>query len=512
MGTEERDIVAQNLEGSVEDRIVATTEGLVRGRASGGVERFLGIPFAQSPDGPLRFAEPRRVQPWPGVRDALAYGPAAPQSPDVPRDAMFDLPPHEWSETDCLTLNVWTPGGRPVAAAAPSRPVMVWIHGGAFLLGSGSDPSHDGARLARTRDVIVVTINYRLGALGFLAAAGVPTNLGLRDQVLALEWVRDNIGAFGGDPDNVTIFGQSAGAMSAVCLLAAPAATGLFHRVIVQSGSGEFAAERDAALAIGAEFSELLAAELGTGTELFDAPVGELLRVQADFERMMEERGIITPFIPVVDGEWLPEQPLRAIAAGRAAQVPVLLGHTRNEGRMFTELVPMPPMPEPAVAAAFAQAFTDSEAARAEYRASERWTGGTDLFAALLGDELFVQPTERLAVALVGAGHPTWRYRFDWSSTARGGVLGSCHSLEIPFVFDLLDLPGLERFTGEDPPQHIADFMSAAWTAFARSGRAPWPEFEPSTRICQVIDEHLETISDPGKERRHLWERLGRGA
>ena len=502
--------MAQERPAEAEHRIVATGEGRLRGSVRLGVERFLGIPFAQSPTGPLRFAEPRRVEPWDGVRDALVYGPAAPQSADVPRDAMFELPPHDWAESGCLTLNVWTPGSAP-EGEGDRRPVMVWIHGGAFLLGSGSDPSHDGARLARNHDVVVVTINYRLGALGFLSGEGIPANLGLRDQVCALEWVRDNIEVFGGDPGNVTVFGQSAGAMSAVCLLAAPAAAGLFHRAIVQSGSGEFAAARNEARDIGAEFLGMLEAAT-SGAEPLDAPAQDLLRVQAEFERLMEQRGIITPFIPVVDGEWLPEQPLRALAGGRGARVPVLLGHTRNEGRMFTELVPVPPMPAEAVAAAFAQAFSDPDAARGEYLASERWTSETDLFAALLGDELFVQPTERLSVALAESGHPTWRYRFDWSSRARGGALGSCHSLEIPFVFDLLDLPGLERFTGEDPPQAVADLMSAAWAEFARSGRAAWPAFDLAERSCLVIGERTEVVADPGKDRRRLWEALGRDA
>lgn len=488
------------------DPVVATPSGALRGTARDGVGRFLGIPFAASPDGERRFAPPAPEPAWSGVRDAVGYGPAAPQSDDVPREAMFDLPPHAWAEAGCLTLNVWAP-----LAEGPARPVMVWIHGGAFVLGSGSDPSHDGERLARSHDVVVVTINYRLGALGFLAAEGVPANLGLRDQVAALEWVRGHIAAFGGDPANVTVFGQSAGAMSTVCLLAVPAARGLFHRAIVQSGSGEFALDPGAAAARSAEFLAGFGAPDTALGALRTTPARQLIAAQAEFERELEARGVMAAFAPVVDGEWLPEQPLRAIAAGRGAPVPVLLGHARHEGRMFTELVPMPELPEAAVEAAFAEAFSDPVAALDAYRASERWTGPNDLFAALLGDELFGQPTERLADALAASGQPTWRYRFDWCSGAHGGRLGACHSLDIPFVFDLLDLPGLERFTGAHPPQALADLMSEAWTAFARTGNAAWPQYDSDARHCLVIDEPTEVRADPGAARRALWEMLGRG-
>lgn len=483
--------------------MVQLSVGPLRGSLSGGVERYLGIPFAASPDGAWRLQPPQPVPGWDGVLDATRFGPAAPQPSDVPREAMFDLPAHEWAEVGCLTLNIWAP-----RSGAALLPVLVWIHGGGFFLGSGSDPSHDGARLAHGHDVIVVTINYRLGALGYLGAEGVPANLGLQDQVAALRWVREHIGSFGGDSGNVTVFGQSAGAMSAVCLLVSPPARGLFHRAIVQSGSAEMVLTQDEARARAAEFGGMLGVDSADTEGLRTLDISDLLRAQSAFDLEMEQRGELVAFGPVIDGEWLPDQPLRILEEGGGHRMPVILGNTRHEGRMFTELVPGQPVGADMVEAMLAEAFVDPGAARAAYRANEDWKGETDLFAALLGDELFGLPTDRLACALSSNGWPTWRYRFDWRSTARGGVLGACHSLDIPFVFDVLDLPGLERFTGEDPPQALADQMSAAWTRFARDGDpgSAWPRFNEATRDCLILDAEPRVLRDPDRAKRQFWE------
>ncbi|MDR6868596.1 para-nitrobenzyl esterase [Microbacterium resistens] len=486
--------------------IVRTVAGRVRGAASDDGLAFLGIPYAQDPVGDRRFAPPLPHPGWDGIRATETVRPAAPQTEDLGRREMFGLPDYGIDEASCLTLNVWTP-----ASDGRRHPVLVWIHGGAFSWGSGGDPVYDGARLSSRRDVVVVTVNYRLGALGFLRLPQVPGSgaLGLLDQVEALRWVRSNIAAFGGDPDAVTLFGQSAGAVSIAAHLAAPASRGLYQRAILQSGSGEMLLDAAAADERAAEFADILGVGLHDLDALRALPVADILRAQAEFDRRLEERGQLAAFLPVVDGTFLDEQPLAAIRAGSSADVPILLGSAREEGRLFTELIAGPEIDQEGVMAVLRGSYADPEEAAAGYADEERWTDPRSIVAAVLGDELFRAPTDRLALAAAARRSAVWRYEFAYRSGAEGKDLGACHSLELPFVFDLLDTPAGRRFAGERAPQEIAERMGAAWAAFAAGGDPGWPRYESEDRFTLVLDEEIAVVSDPLSERRALWTRAG---
>ena len=477
---------------------VETTHGTVRGRAGA----FKGIPFAHAP----RFGPPLPPEQWQGIRDATEYGPAAPQNHDPVLEQMFGAAPFPVDESGCLTLNIWTP-----AADDTRRPVLVWIHGGAFISGSGRDAVFDGTRLAARGDVVVVTLNYRLGAFGFLQLADRPGsgNLGLLDQVAALEWVRANIAAFGGDPDNVTLFGQSAGAVSVAALLAAPVAMGLFGKAIVQSGNAEALTDAAQAAAVTRELLGLLGIEESSTERLLDRPMEELLRAQAELGAAMRARGGLgLPFGPVVDGVVLTGQPLDAVRGGAAAGIPLLVGANLEEGRMFTELAPdAPPVGPELLSAAAGAYFPDGAKALESFRRLERDVTPSGLFAAMLGEHMFRAPSVRLAQAQAERGPAVWSYLFNWRSTAMGGRLGACHSLELPFVFDNLGAPGTDRFTGPDAPQALADEISGAWVRFARHGTPgdDWPAYETGSRWTKVFDIPVRTEQDPRSELRLLW-------
>lgn len=318
--------------------IVSTQSGRIEGAEHRGVEAFKGVPYARPPVGPLRFQAPEPMKRWRGTRSATAYGPAAPQVGPVNRviRSVIGATGSKQSQ-DCLYLNVWTP-----ACDGKRRPVMVWIHGGAFILGSGSTPVYAGWRLAQRGDVVVVTINYRLGVLGFLnwnsLVAGdgrPPANLGIRDQVAALEWVHDNIEGFGGDPENVTVFGESAGAMSAATLLAVPRAKGLFHRAILQSGAAHNVSSSDLAARVGEQFIETLEISGDPQKQLTELSVTELMRSQARISARVGLEDGIMAWQPCVDGDLIPEQPIPAIGHGTGADVPILIGTNRDEFKLF---------------------------------------------------------------------------------------------------------------------------------------------------------------------------------
>ncbi len=318
----------------------ARTRGTARpeGADGNGVHVFRGIPYAAPPTGPRRYRAPQPPDPWTDVRECLDAGPVAPQPPS-PFEAMLGAPSPHWDE-DCLTLNVWTPG-----LDDARRPVMVWIHGGAFVNGSGSTPWYDGTRFAQHGDLVVVTINYRLGALGFLHLAPFDRdrfadagNCGLLDQIAALEWVRDNIENFGGDPSRVTVFGESAGGMSVGTLLGMPAAQGLFARAIVQSGSASFVADEARATRIAERLLAKLDLDPSRVDEIETIPAQAV--VDAQSRLYDEEARTQLPFVPVVDGLHIPRPPLEEIAAGDAGDVPLLIGTNAHEMTLFLLLDP----------------------------------------------------------------------------------------------------------------------------------------------------------------------------
>jgi para-nitrobenzyl esterase len=484
---------------------VTTASGALRGTRAYGVAAFRGIPYAVAPVGEHRFHGPVPTPAWTGVRDASAPGATAPM-PGYPSPFDRLLPNPTVPGDDYLNLTVWTPD-----PAARGLPVLVWIHGGAFVNGSSVVPTWDGSAFARS-GVVTVAINYRLGAEGFALLPDAPPNRGLLDQIAALEWVRDHVATFGGNPDAVTVAGESAGAMSIGALLAMPRAAGLFRRAVLQSG----AAHHTLTAATAARVAGYLAAELdvpATAAALATVPSARVIGAQnaltaqlqaaPDPARWGEVVANLMPFEPVVDGDVLPGPPLERIAAGSAAGVDVLVGANRHEYRLF--LVPTgvaDRITEPALAAV-AAGYRLPEGALDRYRAASPGASPGELMAEVMTDWFYRIPALRLAEA-----HPgSHVYEFGWESPVDG--LGACHALEVPFVFGTLDDPGSAALTGPAPPHELSDAMHRAWVAFATTGDPGWPAYTPDRRAVARFgagaDPRVAVLDDPRGALRELW-------
>jgi para-nitrobenzyl esterase len=493
----------------VRNPVVRTRSGALRGSTTDGVSVFKGIPFAAPPAGINRLRPPQPVAPWSGVRDALTFGPKPPQPAYPPPVAPLIPPELTGPGEDCLTLNVWSPD-----LAAAGLPVIVWIPGGMFAYhATSASPWYDGSRFARD-GVVCVTINYRVGAEGFLYL-GDGDNRGLLDQIAALEWVRENIAAFGGDPGKVTIFGESAGGISVGTLLSMPRAEGLFRRAIIESGSAHHATSAATARRI----TQYLAGKLGvaaTREALVAVPIERVLVAQEELnaeyaaspspERWGEVALNTLLWEPVIDGETLPARPIDRLVAGASASVDILAGGNREEWRLF--LVPLgliEQVTDEAVMATMAAYGLPVEKALATYRAAYPGASPGDLLAAIQGDWYWRIPALRVAEAHARYSRATYMYEFAWRSPQYNGRLGACHALEIPFVFDTLG-NGTEPLLGSAPPQRLADTMHAAWVAFATTGDPGWPAFEPQRRATMRFDATSHVVDDPLATERALWE------
>lgn len=505
--------------GGAGDARVETRAGLLRGRVEQGVAVFRGIPYARPPVGELRLRPPQPAASWRGERDATRPGAAPPQRPD-PLAAALGLQGRGVCGEDCLSLDVWTPG-----RDARRRPVLVWLPGGAFVNGDAAAPLYDGRRLAARGDAVVVSVGYRVGALGFLGlgAGESGANFGLQDQLAALRWVRDEIAGFGGDPGNVTVFGESAGAGSLLALLAMPRSRGLLRRAIVQSAAPEGVI--DAAEA--ARRAERLLAKLGLAAGdaegLRAAPVEKILDAQQALAgEEVWETGML--FAPVVDGDLLPQRPLRALCDGAARDVELLIGSTRDEMRLYAgaPFEPREDGPLRALVAAQLPGEADTRGARAAalveaYRGARRARGEpaapADLFWAILTDLHLRVPATRLAAGHARHQPQTRMYLFCWESPGRGGVLGSCHALDLPFTFGNLDAPGMTGFagTGQEPERLAANLMQA-WLLFARrgdpahAGIGPWPVYETHRRVTMELGRRCGAREAPREAERAAWE------
>ena len=493
------------------DTVVRTRQGMVRGSTAEDVVAFKGIPYAAPPFGAHRFRPPQPAEPWDGVRDALTYGPTVTKPPYFPP---FDvlLPEPVIAGEDCLNLNIWTPD-----PGKAGLPVMVWIHGGAFSNGTGAIPTYEGSRFARD-GVVCVTINYRLGVDGFLFLGDENANLGLLDQISALAWVQENIAAFGGDPNNVTVFGQSAGGMSITTLLSMPRARGLFRRAIAQSGAGHHVISPATARRIGQYLAEKLGIEPSLEA-IAAVPLDNLLTAQIalsadvfghpDPARWGEAAANLMPFEPVIDGEILPARPIDLITAGAGADIDVLVGATSEEERLF--LVPnsaINHINEDILAGAVAAYGLPVAETLTTYRATRPGANAGDLYEAVITDWFFRIPAIRLAEAHVKNNGRTYMYEFAWRSPQFDEHLGACHALELPFVFDTLDIGKLEALTGDNPPQQIADTMHSAWVSFATRGDPGWPQYGLNQRATMRFDRTSELVEDPRSAERLLWEGL----
>ena len=410
---------------------------------------------------------------------------------------------------DCLTLNIWTPD-----LGTAGRPVMVWIPGGMFEFhATGATAFYDGSRFARD-GVVCVTINYRVGAEGFLYLGDGIANLGLLDQIAALEWVRENIAAFGGDPGKVTIFGESAGAMSVATLLTMPRAKGLFRRAIVQSGNTPNVTSAATAARIGRRLAEKLG--VAASREAIAAISPErVLQAQAQLRDDLLARpdpafwGEVAlsylPWAPTVDGETIPEPPLDRIRAGAAADIDLLVGSNTEETRLFLLSDGSIDRVTEEALVAMAAAYGLPAEGLSAYRAAHPGASAGDLFSTIQTDWYWRVPAVRLADAHASnARAATYMYEFAWRSPQMGGRLGAAHSVEIPFVFDTLGL-GTEPMLGRNPPQPLADAMHRAWVAFAAGGDCGWPKYDPARRATMRFDTTSEVVDDPLALELALW-------
>jgi para-nitrobenzyl esterase len=509
-------MVVETPSGRIAGRLVDTT--LTAGPDGAPIHEFIGIRYAQAPVGPLRLRPPVAAPPWSGVLEAVTQ-------PDRSiQPATMLAPPGEPESEDCLALNVWTPD------PAASLPVMVWIHGGSFTTGSGSLSWYDGARLA-SRGVVVVTVNYRLGALGFLHLEAIggdawagSANLGLLDQTLALEWVRDHIGAFGGDASRVTLFGESAGAMSVSAHLGLPASDGLFHRAVAQSGAARHVQSAESGARTAAKVLDVLGIGAAHLDRLADVPAGAFRDLVETINATDTDRDLPLPFRPTIDGTTLPVAPIEAIRGGASAGIALLTGTTRDEMNLFRLVALLagasPDLDDERLARRMGRALAargiavEPADAIAAYRRHIPEATNADLWSAIGTDTTFRMPMIEMLDAHVGAGGQAWSYLFTHPSTGLGGGLGAAHAIEIPFVFDNLHQKGAAMLLGEVTAERrlFAADLADRWAAFARAepltvpGRdTEWPPYEPDRRSQVVCDLRSAVIERHQDDLRTLW-------
>lgn len=496
--------------------IVKTTNGQIQGYARRGIIKFKGIPYAAPPIGDLRFKPPASVEPWEGVREALEYSPIAPQPPAA-IESMFGEE-RDQNEAECLTLNVWTS-----TLEDEKRPVLFFIHGGGFVTGTGA--SLDGSRLVSRGDVVVVSINYRLGSLGFLYMPDTPdatANVGLLDMVAALEFVRDNIANFGGDPDNVTIFGESAGGFAVASLLAAPAAKGLFHRAIPQSGAAHpLGFNANAGRKVHDRLVEKLGLEKGDIGALREIPAEDIIKAQIAITGQDEgEFGTGRPLSlgPVVDKAVLPSHPLDAVRNGYAQDIDLLVGSNLDETKLWNMWNPK--ADEISESAVFKGVngiinLTGNDESKTreliEIYGQKRKTP-RDLMDAVSTDYMFRIPSVLLAEAQSEHRDHTYMYLFAWQNPMRGGKYGAMHALELAFVFGVLlpkEIAIFPRKTEET--QALSEAMMDTWISFARDGNPnngnipEFPRYDSEKRATIIFDKKIEIVDDPYGDERAAW-------
>jgi para-nitrobenzyl esterase len=463
---------------------IRVSGGVVRGQTEADLAVFRGIPYAAPP---ARFGVPRPVRPWGGVREATRFGPPPPQSAALGMDALNE------EGDDWLTVNVWSPD------LGAGLPVMVWIQGGAYMVGASGLPEYDGSTLARG-GVVVVSFNYRVGLEGFGYVEGTPANRGLLDQVAALEWVQDNIGAFGGDAARVTILGQSGGGGWVAALRAMPRAAGLFSRAIAQSVPGTFFTP-----GLAADIARVCAAELGLQPAELTTVEPRLLPAAGD--AVMAKMGGFAgrwgraahaqiPFAPVVDGEVLPTTPWE----GLTDRVELMVGHTRHEQRLLT-----------AMSGLLGHITEDRATETAEIyapdprRYQQTFPDPGERYEVVRSDWLFRMPSVHLAEAQLRAGGVAYLYELTWPAPGMGGMFGACHGLDVPLVFGNLTAGQPAMLIGDPTPEAAAmsDQMREAWMAFATTGDPGWPPHD--TGLTRLFDVEPAVTTYPEQPSREIW-------
>lgn len=496
------------------DIIIETKNGKIKGYEGDNVKIFKGIPYAEPPNGELRLDKPKPKEPWEEMLDVSDYRPVAPQP--LPVTDFFPPPPQ--SEEECLNLNIWTLG-----CDSMKRPVLFWIHGGSHIYGSGR--LLNGRTISREGNVVLVTINYRLGPLGYLYIPGAPTNIGQLDQIMALKWVRDNIEFFGGDPENVTIFGESAGATSVCTLMAMPKAKGLFNRAISQSGAVQ---------AHGFEVSgrrataEMILKELNLSNDDLsgyrELPVEDIIKafMKAQQKAILNRKGL--EFRPFIDNDTLPQHPIKAIQDGYAKDIELIIGTNLEEWRFWRVFEPKF---EEYEELRIKKRITNSMKLQGEdekklddiisvYKKSRKESGVEmnihDIHDAYMSDLIFRAPSIKFAEAQSKHQKNTYMYMFNWRSPFEGGRYGAMHAMEIAFVFGSFwedDLWTFPKKTTET--EALSNNMMDYWVNFARNGNPnvnnalEWPSYDAESRKTIIFDKKIEIVEDPLKLEREMW-------
>lgn len=490
------------------DVTTIVSSGPIRGVRENGIARYLGVPYAAAPVGDLRFKAPRPHPAWSEVRDATRPGPSAPYlMKDFDALDLAPLVGDGWVEgDDYLSANIWTPVG------GERLPVMVWIHGGAWTGGAAMAPVHDGTAFARD-GVVLISIGYRLGIEGFLPIPGAPTNLGMRDMIAALEWVRENAVAFGGDPSNVTVFGESSGAMSTADLMVSPLAEGLFRRAILQSGHGLMVRTPEVTEKVTRKVAKLMgvpatvdgfrSTTIEQGLEALDKVSLPTAGLDMRGRNGRDPAYGLSRFLPVYGDDVIPVPPLDALKAGKGANVDLLIGTNLEEMNIY--LVPTGVKKKLGKLLSW---FILSRSHRGAGKVLKAYAKGMkgarpgEVLAAAMTDLVFRWPARVFAKAHKGR---TWFYEMDWRSPAFDGELGAAHAVDVPFVFDTLATgTGKKGFLGENPPQALASHIHKIWVDFARDGSAPWPQYDNDGRQVYALEKG-RAGRDPDMPVERLW-------
>lgn len=512
--------------------VVETTNGPVRGTVAdtpyGPVCQYLGIPYGKPPVGERRFFAPEAAEPWDEVLDASAFGPDPVQAVDGPYTGVIPGADATSVSEDCLTLNVWVP-----TEVDADLPVLVWIYGGAFLTGGGSFPLYNGARLAAEQQVVVASVNYRVGALGFMDLRQVPggegttANCGLHDVRLGLEWVAANVGNFGGDPATLTAFGESAGAGSILHLLGSPGISAVLRRAIMQSPGVGMTQSPDVAATVACAFMDNADVSDVAGLRRLEPEA----IVEAQFKTVMDMMITVgpMPFHPVVDGSLIPAKPVELLQAGTATDVDVLIGATAHELRLFHQELPEESS-EQILHHTVSGHISDRTGAEPspgdvktvvrDYRQAAEgtdWTSDSDILTAINTDVSMREPIERIADFRAAAGASTYLYDFRWCSLADLDK-GAFHAIDLPFAFDSFHVDGWREFIGADnAAEALGRGMRSAWAAFARTGDpstaelGPWPRYDLNQRTTMILDDTPTLASDPFQRERSMWRSAARG-
>jgi para-nitrobenzyl esterase len=494
-------------------KVIKTKSGKIQGYLENNIEIYKGIPYAEPPIGDLRFQPPVAKKPWDGVFDATKFGPSPYQGYTTVEDTKIKT---RSESEDCLNLNIWTP-----ATDDKKRPVLFWIFGGAFMGGSAMDPTYDGLNLTRRGDVVFVSINYRLGAFGYLYIPGITANVALLDKILALEWVRDNIELFGGDPSNVTIFGESSGGMSCIALSAMPAAKGLFHRIIAQSGASVDPRSPEESTK---GLWKILNLEEGDTEGLRKIPAEEIIKAQNEFQA--KNPVDLSPFRPVIDKDTLPNNPIKVFQNGDCANIDLLAGTNLDERKLFSALDPnfekiVKAEGENILPSYLATLGIDDIKSKEIIDIYKKEREGKfpndpkELLIVLITEVVYRIPTIRLLEAQSKHQPNSFNYMVTWPSPMFDGIFGACHAIELPFVFNNLDIPGMKEFTGEGPEvEALSEKMMNAWVAFARTGNPnhegipEWAPYDVNTRTTMFFGKEIKTVNAPFDGERAAWDDL----